>query len=217
MTIPMKSARFVLVLALMALTGCFSLSRDEPVQQHYVLGSDRTPERRAATDSLTGLTIALRQLDLAGYLKTPLIVVRQGPQQIKFSESQRWGEDPADGITRTVASYLMSRAPFQAVDTAPWPRGVTYDYTIQLHVTQFEGIATGSTGPDGTFVASTGEARLLATWEILGQHTVLARGTTDFRERWDVGDYADLVELLDAGLSRLAGDLVTGLDRVASL
>jgi uncharacterized lipoprotein YmbA len=216
MTNPIHSARPVLVLALMALTGCFSLGRDEPVQQHYVLGGDRTVERPATPDSLVGLTIALRQLDLAGYLKTPLIVVRQGPQQIRFSESQRWGEDPTDGITRTVATYLMARAPLQAVDTAPWPRGVVYDYTIQLHVMQFEGIATGSVGADGALLAPTGEARLLATWEILGQHSVLERGTTDFRERWNVGDYPALVELLDSGLSELANDLGIALASIAT-
>ena len=216
MTNPMNSARLVLVLALVALTGCFSLSRDEPVQQHYVLGGDRTPERRATPDSLAGLSIALRRLDLADYLNNPLIVVRQGPQQIKFSESQRWGENPVEGITRTVASYLLSRAPLGAVDTAPWPRGVVYNYTVQLHIMQFEGVATESVGPEGTLEGTAGEARLLATWEILGPRSVLERGTTDFRERWDVGNYASLVELLDTGLSELADDLVTGLAKIVT-
>jgi hypothetical protein len=41
---------------------------------------------------------------------------------------------------------------------------------------------------------------------------VLARGTTDYRQRgWSVGDYARLVMMLDEGLSALARDMVSCL------
>lgn len=215
MTKPMKSARFVLILSLVAVTGCFSLSRDEPVQQHYVLGGDWFAERQADPDFPAGLTVALRRLDLAEYLKSPFIVVRQGPQQIQFSESRRWGEDPAEGITRTVASSLASRSPFRAVDTVPWPRGVVYDYTIQLHVTRFEGAAPESVGQSESLAATIGEARLSATWEIFGPVSVLERGMTEFRAPWEVGDYASLVALLDTGLDKLVDDLLVGLKKIA--
>lgn len=206
--------RLILLLILFGLPGCFSLGRETPVEQHYVLGGSRLQETGAPAERLAGLAVGLRPLQLAEYLETPLIVVRQGSHQIRFSEFHRWGGDLGAGVNRAVAGYLVSRAPFRGVDVVPWPPRTQHDYLIQLHLLRFEGLA-----PEDP-AASEGEAHLLATWEIIGQQDgeVLARGTTDYRARgWTVGDYDGLVTLLDAGLRELSGDLVAGLEELVAL
>lgn len=198
---------------LVALAGCFSLGRDTPPLQQYVLGGVRTAEGAASHQGMAGLTIGVRRLDLAPYLTTPAIVVRRGAHQIVHSEFHRWGEDPDVGINRAIAGYLAAAAPVRAADVAPWPVRSRYDYLIQLHVTRFEGVAPADSA------ATEGEVHVLATWEIVRQQdeTVLARGATDYRESgWRVGDYGGLVTLLDRGLQALSREIVTCLWRLAS-
>lgn len=203
--------RRILPLVLIAVTGCFSLGRNAPVPQHYVLGGAGPRGEETVSTAPARVTVGLRRLQLAPYLATSFVVVRRGSNQITFSEFQRWGEDLGGGINRAVAGYLAARSPFPRLDMAPWPLGTQHDYLIQLHVLRFEGVATEEPS------AGEGEVHMLATWEIIGQRddAVLARGTTDYRkDGWRVGDYAGLVVLLDAGLEALANDLATGLEKL---
>ena len=196
-----------------ALAGCFSLGRDTPPLQQYVLGGVRTPQSVASPQGTADLTIGMRQVDLAAYLTTPAIVVRRGDHRIVHSEFHRWGEDPEIGINRTVAGYLAAAERVRAADVVPWPVRSRYDYLIQLHVTRFEGVAPADSA------ATAGEAHVQATWEIVRQQdeAVLARGATDFRESgWRVGDYGGLVTMLDSGLQALSREIVTCLARLAS-
>lgn len=208
-----KATRQLLLPCLMGLAGCFSLSRVEPAQQHYVLGGSAPGDGPELRGQLAGLTLGVRRLRLAPYLEPPFVVVRQGDHQIRYAEFQRWGERLDGGINRAVASYLRARASFAAVDVAPWPSGETYDYLVQLRVDRFEGQI-----PDDS-AAVAGEAHLLAGWEIIrqGDETVLARGTTDYRKTgWRLGDHAGLVALLDAGLDVLSADLADALEKLVA-
>lgn len=204
----------LIIVLLVSLTGCFSLGRDEPVTQHYVLGESRLHETGPPATRLAGLVLGLRQAQLADYLKSPFIVVRQGANEVRFAEFSRWGEELGAGFNRAVAAYLAARAPLEGIDIVPWPPRSQHDFLIQLHLLRFEGLA-----PEG-LNSTQGEAHLLATWEILGQPNgeVLARGTTDFRAPgWTVGDFGELVTLLDSGLRELSDDLVAGLEGLVVL
>ena len=203
----MKQIRLLLLIALTFLTGCFSLSREAPSEQYYVLGGSSPQEGQSPAEGLAGLSIGLRQLQLADYLATPLIVVRQGPQEIRYAEFHRWGGELDGGINRAVAGYLAARAPLRGVDVVPWPPRTPHDYLIQLHVLRFEGLA-----PEG-------EAYLLADWKIIDPQdgVVLDRGTTDYRAQgWTVGAYDELAALLDAGVRELSDDLVASLEMLAA-
>lgn len=201
-----RTVRLISLSAVAVLSGCMSLGRGEPAQQHYVLGGGLPQTSEATTADLPGLTIGVRRLQLAPYLETPFILVRRGPNQIGFSEFHRWGEALSAGINRAVAGYLRERAALRAIDVAPWPAGERYDYVIQLHVLRFEGVSQGEPP------AGEGEVALLVNWEIIRQldGAVLERGTTHYREDgWTVGDYAGLVKLLDAGLHVLTDQLTS--------
>ncbi|TVR59436.1 MAG: membrane integrity-associated transporter subunit PqiC [Gemmatimonadales bacterium] len=207
--------RVALLITLLSLAGCFSLSRQAPPQQHYVLGAGEARERAAlladpVTEDSTGDVIGLRPPRLADYLATPFIVVRRGGHRVEFSEYHRWGEDVGRAINRTVAGRLAARTQHHRIEVAPWPVGISPDRMIQLQILHFEGLATEPPGD------TEGRAHLLATWEILraGDGAVLARGTTDVTEEgWTVGDFDGLVNLLDAALDVLADDLARALQR----
>jgi uncharacterized lipoprotein YmbA len=210
---PMRALRLLLVAGVVGLAGCFSLARTEPVQRHYVLGGDLLQENGTQPGDPAGLVVAVRRLRLASYLEPAFLVVRQGPNEITYSEFHRWGEPLGGGINRAVAGYLAARAPLRGVDVAPWPAREQYDYLIQLHVERFEGVVADDPA------ATEGEVHLLASWEILRQRdgAVLARGTTDHRvSGWRVGDHAGLVTRLDAGLNLLSQDLATSLSSLGA-
>jgi uncharacterized lipoprotein YmbA len=204
---------------LVGLSGCFSLGRTEPDQQHYVLGGTLLrepppPVQGAILGPLSELAVGVRRTQLAPYLEPPFLVVREGPHEITYSEYHRWGEQPGVGINRAVAGHLAARGSFQVVDAAPWPARTRHDYLVQLHVEHFEGVAP----PEG--VQTSGEAHMRARWEILrpSDGEVVARGTTDHRQGgWVVGDFGGLVRLLDTGLGVLAGDVLAGLETVLTL
>ena len=213
MSIKLHVVRLLLLLTITVLTGCFSLGRDAPIQRHYVLGGSRLMSPAAVVESLGGSAVGLRQIELAEYLESPLIVVRHGAHQVSYSEFNRWAEDLSEGVNRAIAGYLAGRAPFESIDIVPWPPRTEHDYLIQLHLLRFEGAAS-----EGS-MAGDGEAHLLVNWEILDPagSAVLVRGTTDYRApAWKVGDYASLVTLLDLGLRELSDDLIVGLQSAAS-
>ncbi|NBB85297.1 MAG: hypothetical protein GVY12_03625 [Bacteroidetes bacterium] len=212
MTYAIRTIYLPLLLSLLALTGCFSLSREEPPQQHYVLGESRLQDNPAPAQSLAGLSIGLRRVQVAEYLNTPLVVVRHGAHAIRFSEFHRWGEALGAGINRAVAGHLSTRAAFNAVNVVPWPPQTRNDYLIQVHLLRFEGQVSSST-------ASEGAAHLMATWEIIDPQdgAVLARGTTDYQGGpWEVGDFDGLVTLLDGGVRELSDDLVARMEELVS-
>ena len=204
----MNNVRRILVVAavglLPALYGCINLEPRENPTRFYVLGGPWEEDSPAQTTD--GLSIGMRQLNLAAYLQTPRMVLRQGPNRIRFSEFHRWGEDLDRGINRAVAGYLAAMEPVQRVDIVPWSPRVPHDYTVQLRVLRFEGVA-----PDGQ---DSGAARLLITWEVRDPDDgdVVARGTTDFREEgWDVRDFDALASMLDRGLANVATEISEAL------
>lgn len=203
----MNMLRLFLLFTLAALTGCFSLGRDAPTEKHFVLGGSATPDTVVPSDRLSGLRIGLRRLQLAEYLESPLIVVRQELHRIHYSEFNRWGGTLSSGVNRAVADYLKVLAPLD-VDVAPWPSRATHDYLIQVHLLHLEGLAPEEpTDLDGG-------AHVRASWEIISPQdgAVLARGTTDYQvDDWTVGDYAGLVARLDSGLLELSRDLVAAV------
>ena len=151
--------RAIMICVLGAQTGCFKLGRDTPVLQQYVLAGGGAKADATAPQREGGMTIGVRRLDLAKYLASPAIVVRRGAHQIVTSEYHRWGEDPMQGINRALAGHLAATSSVGAVDVAPWTPRAPHDYLVQLHVSRFEGVADS--------LATTGEAQMAATWEII--------------------------------------------------
>jgi uncharacterized lipoprotein YmbA len=200
------------ILLVVALSGCFSLSRDEPAIEHYVLSAvDRQAIRPQAPEA--GLTIGLRQVQLAEYLDIPFIVVRRGPNRITYSDFHRWGEGLSGGINRAIARHLEARAVFGGVDVAPWTAGAAHDYLVQIHVTRFEGVA-----PD--VEAQAGSIHMSASWNAVRMpgNVVVARGSVErHQQAWQVGDYAALIAALEQGLSELGDDIHKGLVSVIAV
>jgi uncharacterized protein len=206
-----RVTRILTITTMVMLTGCFSLSRDEPAIEHYVLSTADQQDIRPRASS-PGPSIGLRQVQLAEYLDIPFIVVRRGPNRIAYSDFHRWGEGLAGGINRAVVQRLLKGGHFGDVDGVPWAAGKKHDYLLEIRVERFEGVSPASpTEPMG-------EVHVLIEWQVL-QETggmTMATGTTEHREPgWRVGEYDALVAALERGLIRLAEDVSSSIERLA--
>lgn len=206
----MQITRLIAVLPLLATAACFSLSRNAPAVQHYVLSGARTA-LAAPSPNAAGLAIGIRRMEIAPYLDTPLLVVRRGEHNIETSAFHRWGEDLGEGINHTVAAHLANNAPVKHVNIAPWAARTQHDYLVQLRVVRFEGVADSA--------ASTAAVHVLTTWDIIRplDGTLLVRGSTEYRDgRFPAGDYNALVGELNSALVKVASDLQSCLARFRS-
>jgi uncharacterized lipoprotein YmbA len=201
--------RYLLALwAVLLLTACPRVFRDEEPLRHYTLGAIVPEALAVANGGLAGLAIGLRQPRLADYLTAQFIAVRPHPNQVRLTRHHRWGGSLDREIGRALAEYLAARAPFDRVDLVPWPPRAVYDYIIELEVLRFDAVLPG--GRDSRL----GQAHLRANWDIIRARDaeVVASGTTDLRQPgWPVDDYPALVGLLDDALRALADELVTQL------
>ncbi len=199
-------SRVLAIVTVVGLSGCFSLGRDEPPMEHYVLNAGESEVRPQAPEGAP--SIGLRQVQLAEYLDMPFIAVRRGANRITYSDFHRWGEGLSGGINRVVARHLEAQGTFTDVDVAPWSAGATHDLLLQIHVTRFEGVAADVELPE------TGSVHVSASWNAVRMpgSVVIARGHIDQRRPdWLVGDYAGLIAALELGLSELGDDILEGL------
>lgn len=194
-------------------SGCLNLEPTENPTRYYVLGGDWEESEPASV----GLSVGLRRLELAEYLESSKIVVREAPHEVRFMEYHRWAEDLNRSINRAVAGYLWSQPLVRHVDVVPWSSQVQHDYHIQLQVVRFEGVSPDdSDAVAGDVGVGNGVAHLLIIWEILDPLTgdALASGTSEYREDgWDGNDFYDLARMLDAGLRALSSEI---MDRLAT-
>ncbi len=195
----------------LTITGCVRLL--EPRQggaTYHVLNPPPAPDT-PPTDT-TGLKVGLRQPRLVSYLDATRIVTRHGPNTIRFSEFHRWGEDLDQAIGRTTALALERQPGVQSVEVVPWPKGVTFDYVVRMHVFSFEGVGPPPPGPesDDDAPAPEGHSQMVVEWRILHptKETVLVRDRTRHRvEDWRVNDYQALASNLGTSLNVLAKDI----------
>ncbi len=205
-----RMSRLFAPLALLAVTGCIGLSRNAPPVQHYVLSGARTPIAPALAD-VAGLAVGLRRLDLAPYLATAAIVVREGTHGIQTSAFHRWGEELGAGINHTVAAHLTNVAPVRHVNVAPWAARTHHDYLLQLNVSRFEGVVDSATNSVGVHVVT--------SWDIIRplDGALLVRGITDYQNgSFPTGDYNALVAQLNVALEQVASDVRQCLARFGS-
>ncbi len=207
----MRTSRLLAPVLLLALAGCFRLSRTAPPIQQYVLGGARSVLAATTAVDTSGFTIGIRRADLAPYLSTPSVVVRHGAHEIVPSRFHRWGEDLGEGINHAVAAHLAVGPPIRAVEVAPWAVRARHDVLVQLHVSRFEGVVDSA--------ATTGRAHALISWDIIrpSNGAILVRGATNVEDgEFTAGDFNALVGQLTNALDRVALDIRGCLGRFAA-
>ncbi len=193
----------VLLVALAGLTGCQIIpSPAADPTRFYVLTGPAVP---AAVDATIGsLTVGLKSIGLAPYLKGRSFVVREGEHELTYNDYARWAEPLDQGISRILQSRLSVAPSVGQVHVQPFPFDRSRDFDVAVSVIRCEGVREGR-----TFVA-----RFAAVIEVThgADGTVVLRRTFAAPDQpWDGRDDGALAAALGIAVERLATEVIAML------
>ncbi len=142
----------VLCVAGVALVGCSPLSPQSDPSRFYVLTSVAEDQGAIANDELE-VDLGVGPITVAPYLDRASLVTRVGPNQVEFSQIDRWAEPLEAHFTRIQAENLQLLLGTQSIHSHPWFSSTKLDYSVEITVVRFESDRAGS-------------AHLLARWSI---------------------------------------------------
>jgi len=194
----MRAALSAALLVVLGVVGCATRGI---TPREFVLNAEATPALGSAPRDLR---IGVGPFKVPGYLDRPQLVTRLGPNELHFSEVERWGEPLRTGLVRVVADNLTVLVPSGEVTSSPRPDGVELDYRVVVEVDRFE------PGPDGALA-------LEARWLLLsgeGGATLAARRSA-IRGETAAGDAAHAVQAMSRGVAQLSEEIAAEIRRQA--
>jgi uncharacterized lipoprotein YmbA len=141
-----------LCVAGMLLVGCSPLSPQPDPSRFYVLTSVAEDQDVVAADKLE-IALGVGPISMAPYLDRATLVTRVGPNQVEFSQIDRWAEPLEAHFTRIQAENLQLLLGTRSIHNHPWFSSTKLDYRVEITVVRFESDRSSS-------------ARLLARWSI---------------------------------------------------
>ena len=184
----------------LALQACSPLKSQPDLSRFYVLTSPTETLQAASGRAMPDLSLGLGPVTLARYLNRAQIVTRVGPNELTFSEIDRWAEPLLDNIVRTLSDNLSVALKPNRVVVYPWISALAPDYAIEINISRFE-LGTG------------GYSELAATWSIRdlasGERLLLRR--TAYSEPAPEGSMDASVAALSAALADLGLDIAAAL------
>ena len=186
-------------IGLLSAAGCSLLPEPKPDPTRFYVLATSTP---GILPPAGAPVVQLRPVELAGYLRTPPLVVRRGEHEIEFREYARWGEPLEQGLGRVLREELQGRgAAVMAGAGREYPGS---DYTLAVRVLACEGTAAGA-------------VEFRAVWELTktGDKAVATAGG-EFRAadlRWEGKTEAVLVARLSEAVAGLAAEIAGKLAR----
>jgi len=138
---------------LLVLGGCTVLAPRPDPSRFFILTPLATAESAQRDADAKGVSLGLGPISLPAYLDRPQMMTRVGPNQVEFSDANRWAEPLEINLARTLAHNLKLLLHADQVVTFPWSSSTKLNYTVPIDVLRFE--------CDGN-----GNAQLSARWTI---------------------------------------------------
>jgi len=150
------------------------------------------------------LRIGLKAVEVAPYLRKPMIAVRRDTNELAYNDYVRWAEPLEAGIARTVQARLLANPRVGRVFIAPFAFEQQHDYDIALSIIRCEGVVEGRT------VARFAASLEITTGDEAGR--VVARKVFQASDAaWDGKDFTALAAALSNGVAALCDDLLAAL------
>lgn len=171
--------------------------------REYVLGSVATPLPGSAAAG--DLAIGVGPVVVPRYLRRSGIVTRIGANELRASDTHRWGEDLDRGLARVVAGDLAVLVPGSRVRAFPWREQARLDYRVAIEVESFE------PSPDGSVA-------LAARWAVLrgADESRVAGSLTSVREESAGAGHAAVVETMSRAAGRLSREIAAAIQTDAA-
>jgi uncharacterized lipoprotein YmbA len=187
------------LLAGLALVGALAGCAATQPTRFYTLAPAVEPN--VAKRSADGLVIGLGPITLPQELDRPHVVTREGANQMRLSEFNKWAEPLEPLLTRIMAEDLY--ALLDASDVIPIPqRGdVPLDRVVEVDIGRFDADAAGQVVLD-------------ARWRIYegDNETLLASGRSQVTEQGaPVPDFDDIVAAMSRALGQASAEIARAI------
>lgn len=186
----------LLVFALLLLAACGGTS---PNAKFYSLSSVTAPESTGTAIAKESSVIAIGPLRIPEYLDRPQIITRSGPNELYYSEFQRWGGSLENELRR-VLSQDIGMLLGTGYSVINWPSSgegtVPILYRVIVDILQFEGV-------------SGNQVVLKSQWAIIGnkeQERLVARTSTVAEQIAGPG-YEEVVAAMSRAVAKLSREI----------
>ena len=184
--------------------GC-SLPQPQPdLTRYYVLtASAEKPAAAPAPAVEKPWTIGLRPIEAPPFLRNRAMIVRLGPNEVRFADESRWAEPVDVAVDRVLRETLEARSDVARVVGVTVNSEAPRDYDVLVRIERCEG------------ARDVHVARLVAAVEIysVGENPVRVARDLVATEipGWNGHDFSDLAAKLSAAVDQLAAKIVAML------
>lgn len=139
------------------------------------------------------------------YLDRPEIIIRSGPNEVRAMENDRWADDLAPEISRTLAGDLAAFLPAYEVVTLPSRLGLTIDYEVRVELTRFE-------------ITEDGNTAIVGRWSVVdaGDGASRSSGRVIHEERAQTPGFASVAAAMSHNLDALGADIAAAVSKLPS-
>jgi len=123
-------------LLLTFVAGCAGPS---PRSNYYLLSAVPDQEvGQTTTAASDGLSIGIGPVSFPDYLDRQQIVIRTGPNEVSFSEFDRWAEPLKNNFLRVFKENLVECLRTDTIFVYPWPPDAVFEFQVSAEVTRFD-------------------------------------------------------------------------------
>ena len=200
----LRSVLGLLALGSLGLAGCSILPAPPADPTRYYVLTGPGLQDDGVRNFSGSLQIGLKAVEIAPYLRKPMIAVRRDTHELIYDDYTRWAEPLEAGIARIVQARLLAAPAVGRVYVAPLPFDQRRDFDVRLNVIRCEGAIEGR-----------GVARFAAVVEVTtsgDDPQIVMRKVFQAPDlAWDGRDYAALAQALSTGVAALCDEIVAAL------
>jgi len=127
----------------LAASSCSVLKPKADLTRFYVLRAPEPASKSPSTKETTLAEIRVGPGQLADYLDTTPIVIKEEADRLKFLDGHHWAEGLPKGINRVLGQSLGSALPGFQMSLYPEPASQTNSLELDYWITRFEGPLEG--------------------------------------------------------------------------
>jgi hypothetical protein len=122
------------------LTGCLNLKPAPDNTRNFLLTAT---DQASGSTNAAGLSVGLGPVRLPAHTSSSWIAIRNGPNELKYSETARWAEPLDRNVQRVLGANLRNHSGISSVFLGTWPAtAVQRELNIQIDTLDLD--ATGA-------------------------------------------------------------------------
>ena len=189
-----------IVLAL-CLCACFS----SPSSRFYMLNSIQQSAPGIVETEQNSLSICVGPVLMAEYLDRKQLSVRDGGNEVLYSEFHRWAEPLDAAFSRVLVENLSLLLGTSRIDVFPWKSPAPVDYQVRFMLLRFNGEPGGNA-----------EVKVRWSLEAAGQKEPVFDRITSIVEPADSGKHKHLVKAQNKALNKLSREIAKVIQQAAA-